>query len=54
MAAEGNKALVRRLIDELWNRGDESAIEAFFAPELVEVVAQHRRDSSEPSPSWKS
>lgn len=44
MAAEANKALVRRLVDELWNRGNAAAIQTFFASDLIEVVAQHHRE----------
>lgn len=41
MTAQSNKNLVQHLVDELWNRGAAGAIEAFFAPELAQVVAQH-------------
>lgn len=44
MTAESNKDLVHRLVDELWNRGEAGAIEAFFAGELVDIVAQHHRE----------
>lgn len=44
MEAESNKDLVQRLVDELWNRGKASAIEAFFARELIDVVAQHHQE----------
>lgn len=41
MSIQENKALVRRLIEELWNQGDEAAIERFIAPVLQEPVRQH-------------
>jgi len=33
---EANKAVVRRVIDEMWNRGDERAIDELIAPDMVE------------------
>jgi steroid delta-isomerase-like uncharacterized protein len=35
MAAEQNKALVRHVIEELWNKGDLSATERWLAPDFV-------------------
>jgi len=35
MAAEENKALVRRIWEEVWNKGNLSAIDELFAPTYV-------------------
>ena len=36
MSAEQNKALVRRLMEEVFNRGDISLVDELFAPDFVE------------------
>ena len=36
MGIEENKAVVMRVVDEMWNRGDESAVDALIAPGMVE------------------
>jgi steroid delta-isomerase-like uncharacterized protein len=33
---EANKAVVRRVVDEMWNRGDQEAVEELIAPDMVE------------------
>jgi steroid delta-isomerase-like uncharacterized protein len=33
---ESNKAVVRRVVDEMWNRGDAAAGEELIAPDMVE------------------
>lgn len=43
MPAEENKDLVRRLIDEVWNKHDAAAIDRYFGPGLREEVAEHYR-----------
>jgi steroid delta-isomerase-like uncharacterized protein len=35
MAAEENKALVRRILEEVWNKGNLAAIDELFAPTHV-------------------
>ena len=36
MSIEANKAVVMRVVEEMWNRGDEAAIEELIAPDMVE------------------
>jgi predicted SnoaL-like aldol condensation-catalyzing enzyme len=36
--SEENKAIVRRLTEEVFNRHDPDAVERFFAPDYVEHV----------------
>lgn len=43
-AFEQNKALIRRLVEEVWNAGDETAIERYFHPGLREAVTSHWRE----------
>ena len=33
---EANKAIVQRVVEEMWNRGDEDAVEELIAPGMVE------------------
>jgi steroid delta-isomerase-like uncharacterized protein len=33
---EANKAVVRRVVEEMWNRADPAAVEELIAPEMVE------------------
>lgn len=35
-AVEANKAVVRRVVEEMWNRGDQEAVEELIAPGMVE------------------
>lgn len=35
-AIEANKAVVRRVVEEMWNRGDDGAVEELIAPGMVE------------------
>jgi steroid delta-isomerase-like uncharacterized protein len=35
MSTEENKALVRRLIDEVWNQGDLAIFDEFYAPDFI-------------------
>lgn len=39
--SEGNKELVRRIFDEVWNRGDRSKLADYFAPEILEGISMH-------------
>ena len=43
MSAKANKELVLRLIDEVWNQHDATAIDRWFGPGLREEVAGHYR-----------
>ena len=36
MSTEQNKALVRKLIEEVFNRGNMGLVEEFFSPNFVE------------------
>jgi steroid delta-isomerase-like uncharacterized protein len=36
VSTEANKAVVRRVVDEMWNRADPDAIEELIAPDMVE------------------
>ncbi len=36
MSAEENKALIRRIIEEIWNKGDLEAVDRYFAPDYVD------------------
>lgn len=36
MSIEENKTVVTRVVDEMWNRGDESAVDSLIAPGMVE------------------
>jgi steroid delta-isomerase-like uncharacterized protein len=36
MSIEANKAVVMRVVDEMWNRGDAAAVEELIAPGMVE------------------
>ncbi len=44
MATEQNKALIRRLVEELWNAGEETAIKRYVHPNLQEEVVKHWRE----------
>lgn len=43
MSAQANKELVLRLIDEVWNQHDATALDRWFGPGLREEVAEHYR-----------
>lgn len=43
MDSAKNKALIRRLVEEVWNEGNASAIDKYFAANLVDEVTQHHR-----------
>jgi steroid delta-isomerase-like uncharacterized protein len=36
MSIEANKAVVMRVVEEMWNRGDPAAVEELIVPEMVE------------------
>jgi steroid delta-isomerase-like uncharacterized protein len=36
VSIEANKAVVMRVVDEMWNRGDAAAVEELIAPSMVE------------------
>jgi steroid delta-isomerase-like uncharacterized protein len=36
VSIEANKAVVMRVVDEMWNRGDADAVEELIAPDMVE------------------
>jgi steroid delta-isomerase-like uncharacterized protein len=36
MSAEDNKALIREVIEEVWNRGNLAAVDRYFAPDYVD------------------
>ncbi len=36
MSAEGNKALIHEIIEEVWNKGDLEAVDRYFAPDYVD------------------
>ena len=36
MSAEENKALIREVIEEVWNKGDLAAVDRYFAPHYVD------------------
>ncbi len=41
MSAETNKAIVRRLLEEVWNQKQIELIEEFFTDDVVEVSVGH-------------
>lgn len=41
MAAAENKGVVRRLIEAIWNQGDLTVMERFFAPEFINHNPNH-------------
>ena len=43
MSTEEHKQLISRLIDEIWNQHDPTAIDHYFGPGLREEVAGHYR-----------
>ncbi len=36
MSVEDNKALIREIIEEIWNRGNLAAVDRYFAPDYVD------------------
>jgi steroid delta-isomerase-like uncharacterized protein len=36
VSVEANKAVVMRVVNEMWNRGDMAAVEELIAPDMVE------------------
>jgi steroid delta-isomerase-like uncharacterized protein len=36
VSIEANKAVVMRVVEEMWNRGDDAAVEELIAPDMVE------------------
>jgi steroid delta-isomerase-like uncharacterized protein len=36
VSAEENKALIREIIEEVWNKGDLAAVDRYFAPDYVD------------------
>jgi steroid delta-isomerase-like uncharacterized protein len=36
MSIEANKAVVMRVVEEMWNRGDAAAVDELIAPDMVE------------------
>jgi steroid delta-isomerase-like uncharacterized protein len=36
VSIEANKAVVMRVVNEMWNRGDDRAVEELIAPDMVE------------------
>ena len=36
MSVEDNKALIREIIEEVWNRGNLAAVDRYFAPDYVD------------------
>jgi steroid delta-isomerase-like uncharacterized protein len=36
VSIEANKAVVMRVVDEMWNRGDPAAVEELVSPDMVE------------------
>ncbi len=36
MSAEDNKALIREIIEEVWNKGNLAAVDRYFAPDYVD------------------
>ncbi|HTE85417.1 MAG TPA: ester cyclase [Dehalococcoidia bacterium] len=48
MPAEDNKAIVRRVIEELWNEGNPSLFADLFGPEAhADTTEQHRQNALE-------
>lgn len=48
MSAEDNKAIVRRVIEELWHQGNRSVSAELFGPEtLAATTEQHRQNARE-------
>jgi predicted ester cyclase len=41
METAANRDLFRRMVDEVWNRGDPDAIARHFAPDLAAEVRRH-------------
>ena len=50
MPEQDNKALVRRLVEEVWNGRNASKIHEFFAERLHAEIAQHHRELVEAFP----
>jgi predicted SnoaL-like aldol condensation-catalyzing enzyme len=38
MSAEENKAIVRRFIEQAFNKGDVAAMDAFVSPEMIDYT----------------
>src|SRR2546421_697860 len=48
MSTEDNKAIVRRVIEELWGRGNRSLFAELFGPESHDATTeQHRQNAHE-------
>lgn len=47
MTAAENKELVARMIEEVWNQGDASAISRYDAPEIQDEVRRHHSELME-------
>ena len=49
MSAEGNKAIIRRLVDEFWNKGNEGVFDEIFAPSFHDHTPPPGADGSKES-----
>jgi hypothetical protein len=56
MATEANKAIVRRLADELFNGGHLEVIDELYAPELAgrPGAGSRRSGPASPTSTWSS
>ena len=54
MSAEGNKAVVLRYVEEVWNGHDLGAIDGLVSPDYFDHAASegHRRDGAEAGVGW--
>ena len=54
MSAEGNKVVVLRYVEEVWNGHDLGAIDGLVSPDYFNHAASegHRRDGAEASVGW--
>ncbi|HXZ06252.1 MAG TPA: hypothetical protein VEH81_15570 [Ktedonobacteraceae bacterium] len=48
MSLEDNKAIVRRVYEEVWNRGNVAAFDELIAPTLITLHSHYSRTCGKP------